>query len=128
MLADADNNIVFVNRTAQALLQAAGPDIRKDVPQFDAAAMVGQKIDLFDKSQAEQHRAIAALEKPYDATVTVGGRRFDITVVPVFDVTGKRLGTAVEWRDMTQQHAVQVEVSRPGRGRAAGRSGASRQS
>jgi methyl-accepting chemotaxis protein len=111
MLADADNNIVFVNRTAQALFQAASPDIRKDVPQFDAAAMVGQKIDLFDKSQAEQHRMIAALEKPYDATVTVGGRRFDITVVPVFDVTGKRLGTAVEWRDMTQQHAVQIEVS-----------------
>ncbi|WP_341908704.1 methyl-accepting chemotaxis protein [Ferrovibrio terrae] len=111
VLADDNHNVVFVNRAAQALFQATGQDIRKDVPQFDPAAMIGQKINLFDKSQAEQHRMIAALEKPYDTTVTVGGLRFDITVVPVFDVTGKRLGTAVEWRDMTQQHAVQTEVS-----------------
>jgi methyl-accepting chemotaxis protein len=111
VLSDENHNVLFVNRAAQALFQATGPDIRKDVPQFDPAAMVGQKINLFDKSQAEQHRMIATLEKPYDATVTVGGRRFDITVVPVFDVTGKRVGTAVEWRDMTQQYAVQTEVS-----------------
>ena len=54
---------------------------------------------------------LAALDKPYQTSTKVGGRRFDLTAVPVFDTTGKRLGTAVEWRDMTQQHAVQTEVT-----------------
>ncbi|QDO96965.1 PAS domain-containing protein [Ferrovibrio terrae] len=111
MLADADNNIVFVNRTAQELFKEAGDDIRRELPQFDPNAMIGKKIDIFHKNPVHQHRMIAALDKPYNTTITVGVRRFDLTAVPVFDVTGKRLGTAVEWRDMTQQHAVQIEVS-----------------
>jgi methyl-accepting chemotaxis protein len=111
VLADDKHNIIFVNRSAELLFKATAGEIRKLRSGFDASAMVGQKIDLFDQSQAQLHALLERLEKPYEASVTVGSCRFDLTAVPVFDTTGKRLGTAVEWRDMTQQHAVQAEVS-----------------
>ncbi|MCW0236728.1 MAG: methyl-accepting chemotaxis protein [Ferrovibrio sp.] len=111
MLADEQNNIVLVNRAAMEMFRVAGDDIRKELPQFDPAAMVGKSIDLFHKNPAHQQRMLQALDKPYNASIKVGIRRFDLTAVPVFDTTGKRLGTAVEWRDMTQQYAVQAEVA-----------------
>ncbi|MEK9970465.1 MAG: methyl-accepting chemotaxis protein, partial [Ferrovibrio sp.] len=101
----------FVNRSAQELFKLAGADIRAELPQFDPNSMIGKSIDLFHKNPAHQQQMLAALDKPYNTSIRIGRRRFDLTAVPVFDVTGKRLGTAVEWRDMTQQYAVQEEVS-----------------
>ena len=111
MLADADNTIIYINRSARELFEAAEADIRKELPHFDKGKLVGSKIDLFHKKPEHQQRMIAALDKPHAASISVGSRRFDLTAVPVFDSTGLRLGTAVEWRDMTQQHAVQAEVT-----------------
>lgn len=110
MMADADYNIIYMNGSAERLLADAADDIRKDLPQFDVGKLIGQKIDIFHKNPVHQQRMLAALDKPHRAGISVGGRRFDLTVVPVFDTTGKRLGSAVEWRDVTQELAVQREI------------------
>jgi len=110
MMADAEYNIIYINASAERLLADAAVDIRKELPQFDVSKLIGQKIDVFHKNPAHQHHMLAALDKPHRVGISVGGRRFDLTAVPVFDTTGKRLGSAVEWRDVTQELAVQREI------------------
>lgn len=111
MLADTNFTITYMNRSAAAMFADVNDDIRKDLPQFDHTKLVGSKIDLFHKNPAHQHKMIAALDKPYNTSISVGGRRFDLAAIPVSDTTGVRLGTAVEWRDVTQLVSVQTEVT-----------------
>ncbi len=111
MLADAERRIVFVNKTAQAIFEKGEAEIRRDLPNFNAAALVGSNIDGFHKNPQHQMTMLDKLTAPLQTGISLGGLSFDLTAVPVFDATGKRLGTAVEWRNITELKAVQSEVA-----------------
>ncbi len=111
MLVDTERRIFFINRAAQETFSAKQTAIRADLPHFDASKLVGSNIDGFHKNPAHQQRLLAELKAPYFTALKLGGMTFDLIVVPVFDATGKRLGAAMEWRDVTGQVLVQGEVA-----------------
>src|SRR5690242_7781501 len=103
MLADVDLNIVYLNKTVEAMFRAAEQDIRKDLPLFRAGALLGTNIDGFHKNASHQRRLLAGLEKTFESKLKLGGRTFRIIANPVRDDHGARLGTVVEWADLTDQ-------------------------
>jgi methyl-accepting chemotaxis protein len=110
MLADADNNIVYMNHAVQRMFSNAAADIRRDIPGFDATRLLGASIDAFHKNPAHQHRVLSDLRSALHAQFKVGGRTFKFIANPVRDGAGKRLGTVVEWVERTQELAVEEEV------------------
>lgn len=104
MVADPGYNIVYGNASLRAMLAAAESDIRKDLPRFSAATVVGTNIDVFHKNPAHQRGMLDRLNSPHKTRLHIGGRRFDLIVNPVI-AAGKRLGTVVEWKDMTAELA-----------------------
>lgn len=111
MIADTDYNIVYINNSLENMLTQAEGDIRKDLPNFNVADLVGKNIDVFHKNPSHQRRLLEGLRTPHSASLSVGGRSLDLVVSPVFDQSGSRLGTVVEWKDRTQEVAVENEVS-----------------
>ena len=107
MVADAGYNIVYANQSLMAMLREAQDDIRKDLPNFDAKQLIGSNIDVFHKNPAHQRGMLDRLTGSHSTRLNVGGRRFDLNITPVLGGDGKRLGTAVEWRDMTAILAAQ---------------------
>lgn len=99
MVADIDRNINYMNQSLKEFLQEAEHAIQKDLPNFNVKSLLGQNIDIFHRKPEHQKRLIAALDKPFTTTIKVGGRMFDLVANPLFDNKGKRLGTAVEWKD-----------------------------
>jgi len=110
MVADTDLNIIYMNKTVQEMFTDAQEDIRKDLPNFDASTLLGTNIDIFHKDPSHQRKMLAELKTSYTSELIVGGRTLRIVANPVFDEEGKRLGTAVEWTDRTQEVAVEKEV------------------
>ncbi|WP_428246358.1 methyl-accepting chemotaxis protein [Ferrovibrio sp.] len=110
MIADAENRIVYCNTAVIALLRNAASDIRKDLPHFDPDALVGAKIDIFHKNPAHQRGMLEKLTSTYRTRITVGGRRFELIASPVVNRQGARLGTVVEWADITEQLRLESEV------------------
>ncbi|WP_029010920.1 PAS domain-containing methyl-accepting chemotaxis protein [Azospirillum halopraeferens] len=98
MVADRDLTIRYVNPAARALLKEAEAEIRKDLPRFSADNLVGHSIDEFHARPAHQRGALANLDKPLTATIRVGGRPFDLRVVPLRR-GGRTDGFMVEWSD-----------------------------
>ena len=111
MIADRDLNIIYMNQAIRRMLAEAEADIRKDLPAFDAAKLIGTNIDVFHKNPAHQRGLLQKLSGIYRAEVKLGGRTFSLTVAPVIDAAGARLGTAVEWVDRTVEVAVEAEVN-----------------
>jgi len=112
MVADKDLNIVYMNTTVIAMMRAAEADIRKDLPRFDTNTLMGTNIDGFHKSPAHQRSMLAGLNKTLDSKLVLGGRTFRIIANPVFDASGERLGTVVEWSDLTEQLAREDKEAR----------------
>jgi methyl-accepting chemotaxis protein len=110
MIADADLVIVHANPAVLRTLAAAEADIRKQIPHFSVAGVVGNCIDMFHANPGHQRRMLDALAAGHKARIPVGIRTFDLQVTPVAD-GGRRLGFVVEWRDVTAELAVENEVS-----------------
>jgi methyl-accepting chemotaxis protein len=110
MLADAGNNIIYMNHAVQKMFRDAAADIRRDLPAFDPDRLQGANIDVFHRNPAHQQRVLAELRGTFASNLKVGGRTFRIIANPVLDAAGKRLGTVVEWVDRTQELAVEEEV------------------
>jgi HAMP domain-containing protein len=110
MMADNQRRIFYLNIAAQQLFQETEPDIRKDLPNFDSANLVGGSIDDFHRHPEHQIQLLENLEATHRSELEIGGRRMRIVANPVINENGERLGTAVEWTDRTAEVAVEIEV------------------
>ena len=102
MIADANLNITYMNPAAIALMREAEPELKKELPRFNVATLIGSNIDVFHKNPSHQRNMLASLQKPHSATIRIGPRHFDLLVSPLFD-NGRRTGFVVEWADAKER-------------------------
>jgi methyl-accepting chemotaxis protein len=105
MVADENYEIVYVNESLAKMLVEAEADLRRQLPQFSAARVVGTNIDLFHKNPAHQRGMLGNLRGTHSTELRIGGRIFDLIVNPILNDAGARLGTVVEWKDVTAERA-----------------------
>jgi methyl-accepting chemotaxis protein len=120
MIADADRNIVFVNRPLQKMLTDAEAELRRDLPQFRAEGLLGNRFDIFDKHPGHYAKLLAELRTSHREEVTLGGRIMRLTLSPVINAEGERQGFVVEWADRTLEVHVEQEIGDLVRAAAAG--------
>jgi methyl-accepting chemotaxis protein-1 (serine sensor receptor) len=111
MIADANNDVVYMNPSVTGMLRNAESDLRKALPNFRTDKVVGSNIDLFHKNPAHQKNMLSALRDTYRTTIEVGGRHFTLVATPIQDTAGKRLGTVVEWVDRTEALATERNIA-----------------
>ncbi|MBL8473890.1 MAG: Tar ligand binding domain-containing protein [Rhodocyclaceae bacterium] len=111
MLADTDGRILYLNEALGSTLRAAEADIRKDLPSFSAAGLLGRNFDDFHRNPGHQRQILAGLTGVHRADIAVGGRSFRLTANPVVDAGGARIGTVLEWLDRTQEVAIENELA-----------------
>jgi methyl-accepting chemotaxis protein len=110
MIADSNDHIIYANAAVLSMLRNAEEDIRKQLPNFSVDKVLGGHFDAFHKNPQHQRSMLNALKASHKATVNVGVRIFSLTANPVFGEQGERLGTSVEWFDMTETEAIQKMV------------------
>jgi methyl-accepting chemotaxis protein len=111
MIANAANEIIYMNETVTEMMQRNESELRKALPQFDARKLIGQNIDVFHKNPAHQQSLLAGLRGTYRTQIPVGSLHFSLSASPILDADGHRVGTVVEWADRTQEVAVEHEVA-----------------
>lgn len=102
MIADVDHNICYMNKALIAFLSAAEAEMRKELPQFNLSTVIGSNIDIFHKNPAHQRSMLAHIKDVHRSSISVGSLLFGLTVRPLQDEHGNRLGTLVEWEDAKQ--------------------------
>lgn len=110
MLANPEREIIYMNKNVEKLFNEAEMDIRKDLPNFNAATLLGSNIDGFHKNPTHQIRMLENLTTSHQSELSIGGRTMRFIANPVIDDEGNRLGTAVEWTDRTLEVAVEKEI------------------
>lgn len=110
MVADANNDIIYVNSSLLKMFENAEQDIRKDLPEFSADKLLGSNIDRYHKQPEQQKSIVGGLKDTHKANLMIGGRSMEFTANPVINAAGERLGTVVEWQDRTNEVAVEKEI------------------
>ncbi len=112
MIADHNNNIKYMNKSMVEFFVRVQDDIRKHFGHFDPHKLLGRNMDEFHKNPAHQKSMIANLNSTYKTEIQMGSRTFRLLANPAWDKQGERVGTVVEWMDVTADIAVGKEVQR----------------
>jgi methyl-accepting chemotaxis protein len=110
MVADDDHIITYLNPAVERMMGGAEADIRRALPAFSASQLRGSSIDAFHKSPNHQRGMLAGLHQPHRTVLELGGHTFAVTMNPVTNAQGARIGTVVEWLDRTQEVAIEKEM------------------
>ncbi|WP_301378887.1 MULTISPECIES: methyl-accepting chemotaxis protein [Thalassolituus] len=110
MIADTDGNIIYMNEAVENMMKNSEADLRKDLPSFNASALMGANIDTFHKNPAHQRSMLAALTQTYKTQIEVGGRHYALIANPIINDSNERLGTVVEWTDRTIEVRAEREI------------------
>ncbi len=111
MMADNDGVIQYMNPSMYTMLQTIAPTLRSVLPDFDPDKVVGQSFDIFHKNPSHQRNLLARLEKPYEAEVPIMDKFFNLNASPMKNDAGERIGTALEWTDITAEKNIKDEIS-----------------
>jgi methyl-accepting chemotaxis protein len=109
MLSDAGGKVIYVNDALLALLSGQVIELRKAIPGFDPAAVLGGPIDSFHSIALLRAEQLNALTSTQTVDVKLGAANLRIVASPV-NVDAVRVGTVVQWVDRTQEVATEEEV------------------
>ena len=112
MIADANFDILFMNETMVSMMRSNQAELRKALPDLNVDTLIGSNIDVFHKSPSHQRQVLQAMNGTLRTQIRVGTLYFALTVNPILDDQGKRLGTVVEWVDRTIEVAAEQEIAR----------------
>lgn len=103
MTIDADFNIVYMNNNMQSFLVAREAKLRNVLPDLDVTKAMGANIDIFHKNPMHQRHIVNSLTETNIAQIEIAGIHFELAMIPVFDRSGIRTSTLVEWKDLSEE-------------------------
>ncbi len=101
LIADNDGTIVYMNPAVHRTLSDGEPAMRERLPNFRVDKVMGSSFDVFHRDPAHQRALIAGLKTTHKARLTIGEAHYELAATPMFDDSGARIGTALEWQDRT---------------------------
>ncbi len=102
MMADNDLKIIYMNSSVRKMFAEAENEIREQIRGFSSSRLLGSSIDMYHKDPEAQRRILKELRGSHRSRIQIGKKTFDLLANPVFSETGERLGSAVEWTDVTK--------------------------
>ena len=103
MVADLNNDIVFINKASRKFFEECEQDVRTVIPDFKASEILGSNVDIFHKTPKVNQKQIAELTSNHLAEIEFGQYSFALSIKPVLMDNGERAGTIVEWVNRTEE-------------------------
>ncbi len=115
MMIDRDLKITYYNQATLGLLQKHEATFAQVWPGFRASDefLMGNCIDSFHANPAHQRKILGDINNlPWRADINVSHLIFQLSVTGIVNLEGEHIGCALEWQDMTEERANQIEVGR----------------
>lgn len=110
-ICDNDFNITFINPALEKLFNAHINEFASVFPGFSTADVVGSSIDRFHKNPQQQRRLLKE-GSSYSAQISILELSIELNMIPIIDTRGEKIGTAVEWTNLTPQLTFNNEMQK----------------
>lgn len=105
MMADNNLNVVYMNKAIHKMFAKSQSDIQTQLSNFSLSKLMGSNIDGYHKDPSHQRRILGSFTSEYKTSIKIGNREFDLIANPILTNSGARLGSVVEWADVTEKNA-----------------------
>ena len=113
LMCDRNLTVTYVNNTAIKKLRTLEAEIRKVLPSFETARLVGTCIDSFHKMPSHQRRILEDPKNlPYKGDIQLGPLTLELIVTAIMSKEGQYLGNTLEWTDVTAKRKSETEMAR----------------
>jgi methyl-accepting chemotaxis protein len=109
LMTDNRGVVSYANHAARRYFAEAADDLREIAPAFQSDRLVGTEVTALLPNGGALKRRLAEARDAQEERVRIAKRMIHISFTPVANDSGVRLGTIVEWRDVTQQIAVEAQ-------------------
>ncbi|WP_431769399.1 aerotaxis transducer Aer2 [Vibrio sinus] len=115
VMIDRDFNITYANHETISLFKTHETTLRTVWPGFTASEewLMGRCIDEFHQNPAHQRKLLADQSNlPYSTDIKIADLIIQLNVAAILDAQGHYIGNTLEWSDVTEIRAREVEVGR----------------
>jgi methyl-accepting chemotaxis protein len=113
MMVDRDFTITYINDATIKMLTPYEDELKSVFPGFDVNTLLGTNIDDFHKNPAHQRKLLDDPKNlPYSTDIQVGPLKFNLNVTAIVDAEDNYIGNALEWADVTEIRAKELDVAR----------------
>ncbi len=114
MIADADENIIFVNKKARDILTAIEGDLAAYLPGFKVSHVLGGSIHRYHKDPNAIKQILRGLHRggARNGEITPGHFIFEHETRALVDARGNLVGYVVQWTDVTTKRKKEEEAFR----------------
>jgi methyl-accepting chemotaxis protein len=112
MMINRDLVVTYVNESTKTLLGKHRDLMASVYPGFNVDNIMGTCIDIFHKNPAHQRGMLSnPANLPHSVDINVGYLIFNINVTAQIDNNGNYIGNTLEWLDVTEQRAKEIEIA-----------------
>jgi len=108
VIADSHAHIIYLNPSAQQLFNTHETALQRHHPEFHAARLLGQSLNVFQLQTLEDFFHITHVQT---LSLNIKNLSLDIQISPVLSSIGESLGWVLEFRDRTAEVATEQEIS-----------------
>jgi len=112
LIADNNDNLVYLNQQSGKTLNALSDEIRKTFPGFDTSKLQGASIHQFHKNPEPIRQRLRGMQEgqQHRTYIKLGTLTLSLNVGGIF-YNGKRVGSYAEWSDATAQRQMEEKIS-----------------
>jgi len=110
LIADTDGLVFYGNVAAKRYFDGIFEELRSVLPHLAATRLEELRIEQFYPDPVQAKARMASLSETWREKLHIGHRTVELVVNPVVNEKGARLGSVVEWTDLTDQAAMQAEL------------------
>ncbi|MCB1739017.1 MAG: hypothetical protein KDK91_01505, partial [Gammaproteobacteria bacterium] len=111
MVTDAEHRIIYVNKAMQRFAQHLHQALLTRVPSLEESGLVGLPVPILHEDGNRFAQRLDGLSETLSEEIRLGNHTLCIHADPIIDEHGIRSGTVLNWRDRTQECAVEREVA-----------------
>jgi methyl-accepting chemotaxis protein len=113
MMTNNNSKILYVNPSMERMLAKHQDVFKTHYGNFDTREVIGYQLEQFSDITCLQSAQFLNEDKlPIQQEVSIGSLVFNIVVFALIDDDGARIGTGVEWDDITERRRREITVGR----------------
>ena len=115
VMIDRDFNITYINQETLNLFGKHEAKLRTVWSGFTASSdwLMGRCIDEFHRNPAHQRKMLSDPGNlPYSTDIAISDIKIELNVAAIFDKGGAYIGNTLEWRDVTEERATDMQIGR----------------
>lgn len=111
LLADTHGKLIYINAAAQQMFQDAQASLMQANCNVDPSNLQGAELSALHGNDPDTTVNLCIKEEPRNATLRYGDSTFAVNCNPIFSDSNTLLGNVFEWKNLTDDLAIEDEVA-----------------